>query len=89
MSLQAPVFSEAVKQEIIRKVEQLTDRKCPMGPHSNWLVMDGYSTVPVQPNTIQTVLGGAQLPCATLVCRECGYVVQFALGILGLLKEQP
>jgi hypothetical protein len=89
MALKAPPFDEAVKQEIQRKFVQLTGGKCPLGGHTNWIVMDGYSRIHLAPTAEAIALGGPGVPCATLVCAECGFVAEMALGVLGILKDVP
>jgi hypothetical protein len=89
MPLKAPPFDEAIRQEILRKFQQLTGGKCPLGPHTNWVVMEGYSRISLTPTSEIIPLGGPGVPCATLVCAECGFVAQMALGVIGILKEAP
>jgi hypothetical protein len=89
MALKAPPFDESVRQEILRKFRQMTGGKCPLGPHDNWVVMDGYSRIGMASTSEIVPLGGPGIPCAILVCAECGFVAQMALGVIGILKDAP
>jgi actin-like ATPase involved in cell morphogenesis len=88
MTLVAKPFSPELKADILTKFIQLTGGKCPMGGHQSWLVMDGFSSIILQQDPKQQVLGGPAVPAAILVCNYCGFVAQIALGRLGLLVEE-
>jgi hypothetical protein len=84
----APPFSPEIKAAIAKKVQQLTLGNCPMGHVANWLIMDGYSRIQLSPKSDEISLGGSGIPCAVLICTNCGFAAQFALGLLGLLQEE-
>jgi hypothetical protein len=88
MAVKAPEFSDAIRAEILSKVQELTDGNCPMGHASNWLVMEGYSRVQLSQDSRTVALSGNGVPCAVLICLTCGYVAEMALGVLGLLREE-
>jgi hypothetical protein len=88
MAVKAPDFTDAVRAEIVGKVQQLTNGNCPMGHVTNWLVMGGYSRVQLNADSSTVSLSGNGVPCAVLVCTQCGYLAEFALGVLGLLREE-
>ena len=72
-------------EEIKKKVPNLT---CPMCQNKNFVLADGYFN-----NTIQTDLktfgiGGPSVPTIGIVCTNCGFVSQHALGVLGLLPKE-
>lgn len=87
MTIIAKPFSPEVKAEILVKFNTLTGGVCPMGGHRNWLVVDGYSSIALQQDLKNQVIGGPNVPAATLVCNQCGFIVQIALGRIGLLIE--
>jgi hypothetical protein len=88
MPFKAPPFTPQIRAEIVRKVQELTDNKCPMGHNANWLVVEGYSRTQLSHNSEEISLSGSGIPSAILVCVQCGFVAQFALGILELLTEE-
>jgi len=62
---------------------------CPMCRQNNWTVGDGYLAPIIQPDLHAMALGGQSIPSALLVCTNCGFMSQHALGILGLLPSLP
>jgi hypothetical protein len=89
MTVRAKQFTPDLKPDILAKFVALTGGKCPMGGHQSWLVMDGWSSIALQQDPKQQVIGGPAVPAAIFVCNTCGFVAQMALGRLGLLVEEP
>jgi len=42
----------------------------------------------VQSSQTNVVLGGQILPSVMVICTNCGYMSQYALGILGLMEPK-
>lgn len=75
------------------KIQQALNAKgvrssCPMCGQSNLAVVDGYFNPTLQPHYQGIMLGGASIPSAVVACLNCGFVAQFSLGVLGLLKKE-
>lgn len=70
-------------------IHRKTGSKCPMCATSDWWTLDGYSTVDVQENPANVVIGGRYVPVATIVCKNCGFVSQHSLFVLGLRPPEP
>jgi len=81
-------LSETEKQKIIDKlIEKGVKTICPMCGKNHFLIADGYFNHPMQPNFQGgLVLGGPSIPTIAIVCENCGYTSQHALGVLGLLN---
>jgi len=52
---------------------------------NEWWVVDGYSRIDVHPVAIGQPIGGPGIPTAAAICKTCGFIAEYALGILGLL----
>ena len=48
---------------------------------------DGYFNQPLQTEPAGLTIGGSSVPSIIVVCDNCGYMSQHALGILGLLDN--
>ena len=61
-------------------------KPCHRCGHTNFSVIEGYSTITLQDSLDGgIVLGGPSVPVAMVACQNCGAVTQHALGALGLL----
>jgi len=83
------ILPEAEKQRIIKKLQEKGVKiHCPMCGHNNFIIADGYFN-----NSMQSgfggglVLGGPSIPTIGIVCGNCGFISQHALGVLGLLTQ--
>lgn len=77
------------KQKIINA---LKDKQallpCPRCNKQKFTLLDGYFNQSIQ-QSLQTglVIGGPSIPSVVIVCENCGYMSQHALGVLGLLPK--
>lgn len=77
---------EKIKNEILKKIPSLS---CPMCKTNKFSLSGGYFL-----NTLQDTfngglsIGGPAIPTASLICNNCGFVSQHAVGILGLLPKK-
>lgn len=60
---------------------------CPRCGHSSFVLADGLFAQILQKDLDSLLLGGRTVPTAVVVCTNCGFVSQYALGILGLLEK--
>ena len=71
--------------------EELTKRKhsltCPMCQNRNFIMADGYFSNIMQPDFGSISIGGPGIPTIAIVCNNCGFVSQHALGVLELLPK--
>jgi hypothetical protein len=78
-----------------RIVEALEGRggtlPCPRCASTEFTVADGYLNQTIQEQLRGVVLGGPSIPSALIICVNCGFMSQHALGALGLLpsRESP
>lgn len=71
-------------------VKALEERKailpCPRCGNKNFTLVDGYFNQSIQPEIGGgLVIGGPAVPSVVVVCVQCGFMAQHALGVLGLL----
>lgn len=62
--------------------------RCPMCTHETFSLVGGYLGNPLQPQLGGLTLGGPLIPTAAIVCENCGFLSQHALGSLGLLPPK-
>jgi len=70
---------------ILRKRKLLS--KCPMCANRSFTIADGYFKHSIDAKLKGFVLGGPSIPSIGLVCNNCGFISQHALGVLGLLSK--
>lgn len=63
-----------------------TNYKCPVCGQNQFNV-EGPFSKGIQSNPGTFVLGGPSVPTMGVICKNCGYIAEFALGVLGLLEE--
>lgn len=66
---------------------RITVLKCPMCGLNSFTISDGYVFNEVHDDYKHRVIGGAGIPSVLLVCSNCGFISQHAIGALGLLKK--
>lgn len=80
------VLTEEQKQQIANKLNSKGLKMvCPMCGNNHFSVVDGYLSNPLQSDLHNLNLGGQVLPTCAIVCDNCGFTSQHALGALGLL----
>lgn len=86
-------MAEISKEQGKRILEALAERKaqlpCPRCGSQGFTLVGGYFNQTIQTELGGMVIGGPSIPSVVVVCNQCGYIAQHALGVLGLLPEQP
>ena len=75
---------EKIVSEITRKVNNL---KCPMCFSKSFTMTEGYFAHVLQNDLKNINIGGKSIPVVPIVCKNCGYILEFAAGVLGLLSK--
>jgi hypothetical protein len=82
-------ISDSRKKEII---DALSKRKaqlpCPRCANQSFSLVGGYFNQPIQTELGGLVIGGPSVPSVVVVCNQCGFMSQHALGALGLLPAE-
>jgi len=82
-------FSVEKKAELVLALQQrLPQAKCPMCAHQHFAVVDGYFTNTIQSQLSGFALGGPAIPAVAIICSNCGFISQHALGALGVLQDK-
>lgn len=79
-------MDSSLRDEIIRRLtEKGAVLPCPRCGTKSFNIIDGYFVHPLQEEPGGIVIGGQSVPAVAVVCANCGYLAQHALGALGLL----
>ena len=60
---------------------------CPICGNSEFVLTDGFHLRFIDDRFGKVKLGGVNVPCITLICGNCGFNIDFALGALDLLEK--
>lgn len=81
-------ISQELKDEIEKKLSDLiTINTCPRCGSKDFSVADGLVVHVLQDNDSALVLDGDSIFCAAVICNNCGYFSEHALGTLGISIE--
>ncbi|MEI6135493.1 MAG: hypothetical protein WCP72_11005 [Desulfomonile sp.] len=81
-------ISDGEKQKIVAALEQRDAKKpCPRCGNQNFSLLGGYFNQPIQTQLSGLVIGGPSVPSVVVICSNCGFMAQHALGALGLLQS--
>ena len=83
---------QSLSEEEKRKIANVLSSRisgivCPMCHRNNFIILDGYFNQSINANYKGMVLGGPSIPSIGIVCANCGFISQHALGVLGLLNN--
>lgn len=77
------------KQTIVSALnEKVQNLKCPVCEHTSFALGGGFFAHDLQHNLNQRQMGGVNIPTVPLICSNCGYLMEFAAGTLGLLPKK-
>lgn len=78
------------KQKVIEALDRAGAKlPCPRCGNGQFSLVDGYFNHPIQTSLGGLVIGGPSVPSVVVVCNQCGFISQHALGALNLLPKQP
>ena len=82
-------ISKEMKEKITQTLSEKGVKKCPMCENRSFTLLDGYSNLPIAGDISGAlIVGGQVIPSTVIVCTNCGYISQHALGIMGLLPKK-
>ena len=77
------------KLKITRALDERgANRPCPRCGNESFALVGGYFNQTIQIEAQGIFLGGPSIPSVVVVCNQCGYLSQHALGALGLLPKK-
>lgn len=79
-------------EDKLRLVNELNKRigafTCPICHKGQFKFVDSYSSHFLSDDYAQISIGGKMIPFIMIVCDNCGFISQHALGTLGILPQQ-
>jgi len=87
------MLSSHKKKEIIARLDKALKSNavqlaCPMCGNQEFTIADGYTIQTLQDRVGTIQLGGPSIPCVSIICKNCGFVSQHAVGALGLSMDK-
>ena len=80
------MLSQEEKLKAINKLNEIIPKmSCPMCRTPNFVLADGYFNNTLQSQFNGLAIGGTSIPTVAIICENCGFVSQHALGAIGLL----
>jgi len=85
-------FTKELKEKIVKelngRIEKLNkDFKCPICKNKNFSVIDGFTKRNIDQN-LSVINFGQNVPSISIVCTNCGYIADFAIGALRFLPNK-
>ena len=81
-------ISQELKDEIAEKLKDLiTIDTCPRCGSKDFSIADGLVVHVLQDNNSALVLDGDSIFCTAVICNNCGYFSEHALGTLGAVGK--
>lgn len=76
------------RQDILAALlEKGANKPCSRCGHCTHTLLAACTNHSLFDYAIKLSYGGASIPCVATVCNNCGYLAQYAMGLLGLLKQ--
>lgn len=83
------MINQEQKQKIVIELgKRLPKMVCPMCSHKKFVLVEGYFNNNLQQDFDSFSIGGSSIPSIAIICENCGFVSQHALGVLGLLPKE-
>jgi hypothetical protein len=82
---------DQIKPRIIEALNsKARNLKCAACYNNEMILIDGFFNRSVQKEINSgLIVGGPVMPTIGLVCKKCGHIMEFSLGALGLLSDEP
>lgn len=62
--------------------------KCPVCQNEEFTIVKGYTRRDLTDKLEEFQVSGLNLPSFSVICTNCGYILDFSLGILGFLGKE-
>lgn len=84
---------DTLSQEEINKIlEELKKRgvskMCPMCGNPHFSIAPAYFVNLLQPSVSNLSLSGKSIPSIPIICTNCGFISQHAIGVLGIMPKE-
>jgi RNase P subunit RPR2 len=75
-------------EKIAAKIkEKIPSLRCPACSHTEFSFTDGYFAHDIQDDLVNRHMGGKNVPVIPVACKNCGFIMEFAAGVLGFLPK--
>ncbi len=76
------------KDKIVSELKnRIANLECPFCKQKEFVLGGGYFAHDLQQDLNSRQMGGVNIPTIPLICKNCGYIAEFAAGTLGLLPK--
>jgi len=77
------------KNKIVEELKKhISSFECPVCKHKEFQLVGGYFAHDLQQDLKNRQIGGISIPTVPIICKNCGFVAEFAAGALGLLPKK-
>lgn len=77
------------KESIVKKINsKVSNLKCPVCLNSDFVFTDGYFAHDLQEDLVSRQMGGKNVPVVPIACKNCGFIMEFSAGVLGILPNK-
>lgn len=85
-------MTQKEKQDIVSALSKRgANRSCPRCNQDNFTLLDGYLNQSIQKTLTENIVFSGfsipSVPSVVVVCNNCGFMNQHALGVLGLMPK--
>ena len=78
-------WNQELKDKVVSRLNEKGLRECPMCHSNQFTIVDGFQQLMVNKElTSAFVVGGPIIPVVAIVCNNCGFLSQHAVGALKL-----
>ncbi len=79
-------LSNSEKENFAKRLKEKNVKlECPMCGNKDFILVDGYFKFTLQTTIKGTIIGGPSIPAIGVICSNCGFISNHAIGALGLL----
>ena len=79
-----------VKTQVISELnKRVPNLVCPICKSGQMVLADGFISHQINKElTNSFLIGGSTVPVVAIICKNCGHVMEFSVGVLGLLPKK-
>jgi predicted nucleic-acid-binding Zn-ribbon protein len=77
--------ADQIIAEFEKKVGKL---KCPVCGNFDFQLANGFTRRDLSGDLDKLSVGGFNIPSISIICNNCGYILDFSLGIWDLIKKE-
>jgi transcription elongation factor Elf1 len=87
-------FTKELKEKIIKELDERIEKlnknfQCPICNHKNFNVVEGFTRKDIDDDFSKIIIGrGKIIPSMSIICNNCGFMADFAIGALGFLEDK-